>query len=139
VQAPGLRPVPGRIDLTLEGLDIRCARCGRTIDDGARHCTNCGCPVGRSIGGAPAQAASSYQQYRRAPAQKSPATACLLNLLLLGAGYFYLGQIGKGIGVFLLSVLAGLATSGVGTIIGLIYAMVDCYNTGLYPVLRVLC
>lgn len=98
------------IDITLDDLSMVCPQCGELVEIGAQYCNNCG----------------SHYSYNTS--YKNPITACLLNLLLLGAGYFYLGQVGKGIKVLLISVAAGCFTYGIGTII---YAMVDCYNTAV--------
>jgi len=110
-----------RVELTWDDLENRCAICGRAIDGSLQYCAQC---------------SARTQPYRTqdmrghgSVGHKSPTTACLLNLLLLGAGYFYLGQVGKGILVLLISVCTGFCTYGITTIVGLIYAMVDCYGT----------
>lgn len=97
------------IDLTRENMNTSAGAYGTTVSSIYPPPGSLGTPYGRP--------------------SKNPTTACLLNLLLLGAGYFYLGRAGKGIGLLLLAIVFGLLTYGVGTLCILIYAMVDCYST----------
>lgn len=59
---------------------------------------------------------------------KEPMAACLFNLLLLGAGYFYLGQVKKGFLWLLIGFIAALATWGIGGFIVLGWVMYDSYQ-----------
>ncbi len=62
--------------------------------------------------------------------RKDPTLACLLNLLLVGTGHVYLGQIGKGIFIFALAIAFltfGLAVANIPLII---WAMFDAYSIG---------
>jgi len=59
--------------------------------------------------------------------RKDPTLACLLNLLLLGTGHMYLGQIAKG----LLILAAGIAVGMIvwpATVLVAVWAMYDAYK-----------
>ena len=61
--------------------------------------------------------------------RKDPILACLLNLLLVGAGgYIYLGQIGKGLLILAIGIVLGVFTSGIATIALIIWTMFDAYS-----------
>ncbi|MBW7990953.1 MAG: hypothetical protein FVQ84_13185 [Planctomycetes bacterium] len=59
---------------------------------------------------------------------KDPTLACLLNLLFLGTGHMYLGQITKGILVLVLGVAAGMIVWPLSALI-IVWAMYDAYQT----------
>lgn len=61
--------------------------------------------------------------------RKDPILACLLNLLLLGTGHIYLGRTGKGLLILALGIVLGIFTWGIATILLIIWAMFDAYNT----------
>jgi len=112
----------GCIDLTVDSLDTVCPQCGRMLDFNTMGCTyyrrNTAPPF------------TGHHGYTHQKQYKSPKTARLPNLLLPGAVYFYLGRVGKGFMVLMMSVLAGFYTDGTGTImiICFVYAMMDCYE-----------
>ncbi|MHC4738280.1 MAG: hypothetical protein ACYS9Y_05180 [Planctomycetota bacterium] len=59
---------------------------------------------------------------------KDPTLACLLNLILLGTGHMYLGQVAKGVLILAL----GLAVAMVvwpATALVIVWAMYDAYKT----------
>lgn len=60
--------------------------------------------------------------------RKDPILACLLNLLLLGAGHIYLGQIAKGLLILAVGVALGMIIWP-ATILVAIWAMYDAYKT----------
>jgi len=60
--------------------------------------------------------------------RKDPTLACLLNLLLLGTGHIYLGQIGKGVLILAIGVVLGIFV-WVAVIPLIIWAMYDAYKT----------
>jgi TM2 domain-containing membrane protein YozV len=60
--------------------------------------------------------------------RKDPTLACLLNLLLLGAGYIYLGQTGKGVLILAIGIVLGMFV-WVAAIPLIIWAMYDAYKT----------
>ena len=64
------------------------------------------------------------------PSGKSPTTAAILSCLIVGLGQLYLGQVTKGIVMFLVSYLVGAATGGILTIIIWIAAIIDASNIG---------
>ncbi len=145
----GSRPTTDHIELSLDDL-AHCAACGAELtvwDTTCRRCnTSTSLPpsLTRPQQGQRPQTMSPYtnqptptyqqpmgnyyQPYANLPQRKSPIAACLLNLLLLGAGYFYLNQIGKGFAVLLIGLALGAFSSGVLIIAMLVYAMVDCYQ-----------
>jgi TM2 domain-containing membrane protein YozV len=65
---------------------------------------------------------------RRYCMSKDPTLACLLNLILLGTGHMYLGQVAKGVLILAL----GLAVAMVvwpATALVIVWAMYDAYKT----------
>ncbi len=60
--------------------------------------------------------------------RKDPTLACLLNLLLLGTGHIYLGQIAKGLLILAVGVALGMIVWP-ATILVAIWAMYDAYKT----------
>lgn len=136
------------IELSLEDLS-RCAVCGADIPFSDETCRHCGTPTDLPPSLARGNTGRTPAPYAGMPAQpyqgagygyqpppfpacgqqlKSPAAACLLNLLLLGAGYFYLNQIGKGFTVLAIGIVGICFSYGVITLVMLIFAMVDCYQ-----------
>ena len=60
--------------------------------------------------------------------RKDPTLACLLNLLLLGTGHMYLGQITKGLLILAVGIALGLIVWP-ATVLVAIWAMYDAYKT----------
>jgi TM2 domain-containing membrane protein YozV len=60
--------------------------------------------------------------------RKDPTLACLLNLLFLGAGHMYLGQVVKGLLILAVGVALGLIVWP-ATVLVMIWAMYDAYRT----------
>ena len=60
--------------------------------------------------------------------RKDPTLACLLNLLLLGTGHMYLGQVTKGLLILAVGVALGLVVWP-ATILVAVWAMYDAYKT----------
>lgn len=60
--------------------------------------------------------------------RKLPVFACLLNLVLVGVGYMYLGQFGKGALILLIAVALGMLGLGILIIPLTIWAMYDAYQ-----------
>lgn len=60
--------------------------------------------------------------------RKDPTLACLLNLLLLGAGHIYLGQTGKGVLILAIGIVLGMFV-WVAAVPLIIWAMYDAYKT----------
>ena len=59
---------------------------------------------------------------------KDPMLACILNLLLLGTGHIYLGQIAKGLLVFAVGLALGMFIWPATALVA-IWAMYDAYKT----------
>jgi len=59
--------------------------------------------------------------------RKDPILACLLNLLLLGTGHIYLGQIGKGLAILLSGIVLGMI-AWPATVLLAVWAMFDAYQ-----------
>jgi TM2 domain-containing membrane protein YozV len=60
--------------------------------------------------------------------RKDPALACLLNLLLLGTGHMYLGQVVKGLLILAVGIALGMIVWP-ATVLVVVWAMYDAYNT----------
>ncbi len=60
--------------------------------------------------------------------RKDPTLACLLNLLLLGTGHIYLGQVTKGLLILAVGVALGMIVWP-ATVLVAIWAMYDAYKT----------
>lgn len=63
--------------------------------------------------------------------QKDPLLACLLNLILVGTGHMYLGQIGKGLLILVVGVLLTVFTSAIFTIPYVVWAMYSGHSTAV--------
>ncbi len=65
---------------------------------------------------------------------KSPALACVLNILLWGVGYIYLGQVTKGIVLMLVCWTVGwfffLVTFGLASLVLIVVTAIDAYKIG---------
>jgi len=62
--------------------------------------------------------------------RKDPTLACLLNLLLVGTGHVYLGQVGKGLLIFVLAIAFLTFGLGLANVPLVIWAMFDAYSIG---------
>lgn len=60
--------------------------------------------------------------------RKDPTLACLLNLVLLGAGHIYLGQTAKGLLILAVGIALGMMVWP-ATVLVAIWAMYDAYKT----------
>ncbi len=59
---------------------------------------------------------------------KDPTLACLLNLLLLGTGHMYLGQVAKGLLILVVGIVLGMIVWPATALVA-IWAMYDAYKT----------
>ena len=60
--------------------------------------------------------------------RKDPILASLLNMLLVGTGHLYLGQLGKGVFILGLGIVFWMVSFGIANIPLVIWAMYDAYN-----------
>ena len=60
--------------------------------------------------------------------RKDPTLACLLNLLLLGTGHMYLGQVAKGLLILAVGIALGMIVWP-ATALVVVWAMHDAYKT----------
>ena len=60
--------------------------------------------------------------------RKDPILASLLNLLLVGTGYMYLGQLTKGILILALGIVFWMVSFGILNIPLILWAMYDVYR-----------
>lgn len=63
--------------------------------------------------------------------RKDPLLACLLNLILVGTGHMYLGQISKGLLVMVGGILLTVITSAILTIPYVIWAMYSAHSAAI--------
>ena len=61
--------------------------------------------------------------------RKDPILASLLNMLLLGTGHMYVGQLGKGILVLALGIVLWMVSFGILNVPLVLWAMYDAYGT----------
>ncbi len=61
--------------------------------------------------------------------QKDPMLACLLNLILVGTGHMYLGQIGKGVVILVIGIALAVLTHFILYVPFAIWAMYSAYTT----------
>ena len=61
--------------------------------------------------------------------EKDPVLACLLNLILVGSGHIYLGQVGKGMVILAVGVLLALFTHFILYLPFVAWAMYSAYTT----------
>ena len=97
-----------------------CEKCGTQLVDGAKHCSNCGAPVG----GQSTQNANPVNN--NGGEQKSKLVAGLLGIFIgsLGVHNFYLGNTRNGI-IQLVLCLAGVLTCGITSFAAMIWGLVE--------------
>ena len=61
--------------------------------------------------------------------RKDPILASLLNLLLVGTGHIYVGQLGKGILILALGIVFWVISFGILNVPLVLWAMYDVYGT----------
>ncbi len=111
---------------------MNCEYCGNPVPQNVSSCPSCGAPV--AVNPAPVQNnQGAYQQQQQVNQQqtivnvnpKSPGLATFLSCLIVGLGQIYNGQVAKGICMFIIAVLIGSFTAGVGSFFFWIFAMID--------------
>jgi len=60
--------------------------------------------------------------------RKDPILASLLNLLLVGTGHMYIGQLGKGILVLAMGIVFWMVSFGILNVPLVLWAMYDAYG-----------
>ena len=60
--------------------------------------------------------------------RKDPILASLLNLLLVGTGHMYVGQLGKGILILALGIVFWMVSFGIANIPLVLWAIYDVYG-----------
>ena len=102
---------------------VYCKKCGAKNTDDSVFCGDCGEP----LAGKPAES-SPKKDAQKNPKHKSPAAAVLLNLLLAGAGFIYLGEWGKAVLFFFLVLVSAAIFKIPGWIFMMALTMIACYN-----------
>ena len=100
-----------------------CLNCGTEINEKSKTCPECG--VIQPINGDNQVNKNKKPLYKK----KSPGLAVIYSILILGVGQVYNGQKLKGLLIFLAGVTLALLGLGVLTLIILLYAVIDAYNT----------
>lgn len=103
---------------------VYCSGCGKSLAKDENFCSKCGT---KRIIDKP-QNLSETKAKNGVIGPKNPWTACFFNLLILGAGFWYLGKWGKGFLFLLFGVLAYAIAGNVGMIIAYIGAMTISYQ-----------
>jgi TM2 domain-containing membrane protein YozV len=123
-----------------------CSNCNTTNDRASLYCMTCGKPLTPSGAIAqyppllpPTSHATQYpEQYdprvrgRAVPVRyavrRNPGVAIILSILIIGAGQLYNGDIKKGLVMFILAIVIGVATGGFSVPIFYIWSAVDAYR-----------
>lgn len=101
-----------------------CNKCGIEVAKDDRFCPECGGFITKGVRG------YSLNWPKTSIEGKSPFLALVLTIALpFVGGFWYIGQYGRGFKYLILSMLAGVATLGIGAVIGLLMAMYHSYNT----------
>lgn len=102
-----------------------CPNCGSEMNINADFCQECGTSLNAPQNN-PAKSISN--------SNKSPTSALVLSLLIIGLGQIYLGLTKKGITLFILAIISGILTflliGWIFLIILWIYGMYDAYTSG---------
>ena len=104
-----------------------CASCGKRVNANQAVCINCGCALtnkARKI---------SFGGKTISSGEKSAKKATILSCLLVGLGQIYLGQVTKGIVIFVSGVILQILTLwafGIGGVVIWIIAMIDANKIG---------
>jgi len=116
-----------------------CPKCGTENPNDATYCQKCGNALQTTNLGSQPPSSSSSPSYSQNPqsAAKSPIIAAVLNLFF-GVGYFYLGYrkvlglqtIVSVILIFVLCVIIGYFTLGIGPVIIIVVLAIDGYQKG---------
>ena len=71
-----------------------CSQCGKEIVDGAKFCPSCGCNLESANDSSCEKTGSNFREDLLSvkSKEKSLAVAGLINIALIGAGYFYVGK-----------------------------------------------
>ena len=96
-----------------------CQKCGEKNKESTKFCEHCGASISGNVSTIQKTAFHNIEK-------KSPVVACLLNLVLLGAGFMYLGQVGRGFKYLIVGVL--LVWTIIVPIVLLIWSMIKSYN-----------
>lgn len=99
----------------------KCLKCGKNNDADSDFCESCGASL---------KQVNTKQELKSNPKQqtKSPIVACLLNLLIAGAGFAYLGKWGKAALFFFMVVLSGAFFTIAGGLAMMAITMILCYS-----------
>lgn len=87
-----------------------CPKCGKEYLDDAKFCSSCGCSLDTTVSSRSTEKSFQEKVLTIKSKEKSLAVAGLVNILVAGAGYFYVGKYIWGI-IFL-----------IGTVLSFIYA-----------------
>jgi TM2 domain-containing membrane protein YozV len=114
---------------------MNCTRCGSEIPPGDSVCGQCGRKL-YFTGDAPyysmASGTSSVVGTVIEPSDppKKAFIALLLSMVVVGVGQMYLGQVFKGLSIFIAAVMMAIVTMGVAALAVWIVAMIDAYIIG---------
>lgn len=92
-----------------------CSNCGKVIDDSAKFCPDCGTPVHHDSVSPLLENSASNQPNLVSPKSRTIAAILAFFLGFVGAHRFYVGKIGTGIAIILLS----------WCLIGEVWALID--------------
>lgn len=114
---------------------MNCTRCGSEIPTGGSVCVQCGRKL-YFTGGAPYYHMKSISTeavgavIRPSDPPKKAVIALLFSLFIAGAGQVYLGQIMKGILIFIATVTVAVVTMGTAALLVWVLAVTDAYAVG---------
>ena len=116
---------------------VACLSCGVRPRDGVNYCQECGSPtnvdqfVCVKCG---VNLSSSFRNIilnkKILPSNppKKPVLALILSFFIMGLGQVYLGQVWKGIAIFIATIIIGFLTFGLGCPVMFVISPVDAYK-----------
>jgi len=102
---------------------LDCPNCGVRVDSNDKFCGACGSDLNAILNNKIER--SEKKKYAQ---KKIPVLATILSLLIIGLGQLYNGDMKKGVMLFIVGVLAGFFSAGIGWLFIGIYSAFDAYR-----------
>jgi TM2 domain-containing membrane protein YozV len=114
---------------------MNCTRCGSEIPPGDSVCVQCGRKLYFTgdtpyYSMAPVTSSAVGTVIEPSDPPKKAFIALLLSMFVVGVGQIYLGQVFKGLSIFIAAVMMAIVTMGVAALAVWMVAMIDAYIIG---------